>query len=199
MASTRCTRLGKRILLLLGGSASTGGTTSATLTAATSLTTSTALAASASGTTSGSATAASTSGGQGALGLDVGLGDHLAGSEGGVLLSLLDLLGLAAGLGADDAVGDAETVDGVVGGGLVTEDTGDAEGGGVTVVGTVGVDVGDGDLDGSVVLGGDQLVAGVALAGDVEINHLSLLIVGTDAGHVLLSLEYSAKKEIKQL
>lgn len=42
---------------------------------------------------------------------------------------------------------------------------------------TVGIDVGDGDLDGSVVLGLDDAASGGALAGDVKVNKVSLLHV----------------------
>jgi hypothetical protein len=39
---------------------------------------------------------------------------------------------------------------------------------------SVGVNVGDGDLDRGVVLGGDQTVGGRALAGDVKVNEDTL-------------------------
>eukprot|EP01084_Bolivina_argentea_P297419 512388_1 len=107
-----------------------------------------------------------------------GLG-HLAGAGRG----LLHLLGALAGEGADDAVGDAQAVERVVGGAVVAESSGEAERLGLAVVGAVGVDLGDGELDGGVIVGDDQGAGGVALAGDVEVDVDSLLVDGSDGRH----------------
>ena len=107
------------------------------------------------------------------------VGELLAGFS----LTLLQPLGLTASLTADDTVANAEVVDGVVGFGLRAEEARDAEDAGGTGVETVFVDITDGDLDGTVVVGGDEAVRGVALAGDVEIDVLAVFVDSSDGGH----------------
>lgn len=74
----------------------------------------------------------------------------------------------------------------------LTDEAGEREDGRLTGDhATVGIDVSDGDLDGSVVLGLDDAASGSALSGDVKVNKVSLSNVsvrnvGTRKGQLLL-------------
>lgn len=68
-----------------------------------------------------------------------------------------------------------ETVEGVVTLTELADEAGQGEDGGLAGDhATVGIDVSDGDLDGSVVLSLDDAASGSALAGDVKVNKVSL-------------------------
>jgi hypothetical protein len=68
----------------------------------------------------------------------------------------------------------SQSVDGVIGLTLGSDLTNESDGGGGLEGDTVGVDVGDGELDGGVVLGVDESASGRALSGDVKVDEDTL-------------------------
>jgi hypothetical protein len=87
-------------------------------------------------------------------------------------------LSLAAPDALDEAVALRQAVHGIVA--LAHRSHEAAEGVDVVLAGdgaAVLVDLGDGDLDGAVVLGLDDAVGGAALAGDVEVHDLTTVVL----------------------
>ena len=91
------------------------------------------------------------------------------------MLRIISLLGTSGGLGI---VGLDECGQSLVGLGLGTDVSGKGVGGGLAgEEAGDGIDVADVDLDGSVVLGGEQTVGPAALAGDVEVDVVTVLVL----------------------
>ena len=91
------------------------------------------------------------------------------------MLRITYLLGTSGGLGI---VGLDERGQSLIGLGLGTDVSGEGVGGGLAgEEAGDGIDVADVDLDGSVVLGGEETVGPAALAGDVEVNVVTVLVL----------------------
>ena len=91
------------------------------------------------------------------------------------MLRIIYLLGTSGGLGI---VGLDERGQSLIGLGLGTDVTREGVGGGLTgEKAGDGIDVANVDLDGSVILGGQQTVGPAALAGDVEVDVVTVLVL----------------------